>query len=81
MIGLGIAELALLFLLLLATFVAVKRRASALSVLAAVVLVVVLSERLAPGTLASMGNAIRGIDQVDYAGPHLTIQPVVRLER
>ena len=81
MINLGIVELVLLFLLLLAVFLAIKGRGIGVSVLVALVLVVVLSERLAPGTLASLGSEIRGIDRVDNAGPHVTIQPIVRFEK
>jgi hypothetical protein len=81
MIGLGIVDLLLLWLLLLAIYLAVKRRGRGLSILVALVLVAVLSERLAPGIFARIGSGIRGIDQVNLAGPHLTIQPIVRFER
>ncbi len=81
MINLGIVELVLLLFLLLAIFLAVKGRGTGVSILVALVLVAVLSERLAPGTLASLGNEIRGIDRIDFAGPHLSIQPIVRFEK
>jgi hypothetical protein len=81
MITLGIVDLLLILMLILAVVLAYKRRATALTLLVAVVLIVVLAERLAPGTMASVGNAIHGIDRVNDQGPHLAIQPIIRLEK
>lgn len=81
MITLGIVDLLLILMLILAIVLALKRRATALTLLIAVVLVVVLGERLVPGTMASVGTAIQGIDRVNDQGPHLAIQPIVRLEK
>ncbi len=81
MISLGIVDVILIVLLVLAIYLASKRRQLALSILVAVLLVAVMTERLAPGTLSSVGSAIHGIDRVNDAGPHMTIQPIVRFEK
>jgi hypothetical protein len=81
MISLGIVDLILLALFVLAIYLAIKGRGMGLSVLVALVLVVVLSERLAPGSLARLGTDIRGIDQINSTAPHVTIQPIVRFEK
>jgi hypothetical protein len=74
---LGIIDLILIVLLLLAIYSFSKRRGIGLAILVILVIVVILIERLAPGALASLGTAIRGIDRVNDAGPHLSINPIV----
>ncbi len=81
MINLGIVDLILIVLFVLMIYSAFRRRGLALTILIAVLLLVVIVERLAPGTLASIGTAIGGIDQVNAAGPHLEIQPIVTLQK
>jgi hypothetical protein len=81
MIDLGIVDLILILLFVLMIYLSLRRRGLGLSILIAVLLLAVILERLAPGTLASIGNAIRGIDQVNAAGPHLEIQPIVRFQK
>lgn len=81
MITLGVVDVLLILMLILALLLALKRRATALTLLVAVALIVILSERLVPGTMASLGNAIQGIDRLNDQGPHLAIQPIVRLEK
>jgi hypothetical protein len=79
MINLGIVDLVLIVLFALMIYSSFRRRGLGLTLLLAVLLLVVLVERLVPGTLASLGTAIGGIDQVNAAGPHLEIQPIVHL--
>jgi hypothetical protein len=43
-------------------------------------LLVIIVERPAPGTLASIGALINGIDQLNAMGPHLEIQPIIRFQ-
>ncbi len=81
MISIGIVDVILIALLIAAIIASGKRQATALSVLIVAILLVVMIERVAPGTLASVGTAIRGIDQVNDAGPHLTIQPIINIEK
>ncbi len=80
MISIGIVDLILIVLLAIAIFASGKRKERALSFLIIAILIVIIVERLAPGTLASIGNAIHGIDSVNDAGPHITIQPIVRFQ-
>lgn len=81
MIILGIVDLILIVLFVLMIYSSFRRRGLGLTILIAVLLLVVIVERLAPGTLASIGTAISGIDQVNAAGPHLEIQPIVHFQR
>ena len=81
MINLGIVELILIVLFVLMIYFSFRRRGLGLTILIAVLLFVVLVERLAPGTLAGIGTAIGGIDQVNAAGPHLQIEPIVHLQK
>ncbi len=81
MINLGIVDLILILLFVLMIYYSLRRRGLGLSILIAVLLLAVIVERLVPGTLASIGNAIRGIDQVNAAGPHLEIQPIVSFQK
>jgi len=80
MISLGVVDLILLLLLVLAIYLAIQRRGHRLALLVTLILVVILLERLAPGTLASIGTAIQGLDRVNNAGPHLTIAPIIRFQ-
>ena len=81
MINLGIVDLILILLFVLMVYLSLRRRGLGVSILIAVLLLAVILERLVPGTLASIGNAIRGIDQVNVAGPHLAIQPIVSFQK
>jgi hypothetical protein len=81
MINLGIVDLILIVLFVLMIYFSFRRHRLGLTILIAVLLFVVLVERLAPGTLASIGTAIGGIDQVNAAGPHLQIQPIFHFQK
>ncbi len=81
MISLGIVDVILIVLLVVALFASGKRKATTLSVLIVAILIVVIVERVAPGTLASVGDAIHSIDRVNDAGPHITIEPIIRFQK
>jgi predicted branched-subunit amino acid permease len=80
MISLGIVDLILVLLFVLMIYLASRRRGQRVSTLLAVLLLAVILERLVPGTLASIGTAIRGLNQVNAAGPHLQFQPIIRFQ-
>jgi hypothetical protein len=80
MITLGIVDLILIVLFVLMLYLVMRRRSLGLSILILVLLVAVILERLVPGSLASIGTAIRGIDQLNAAGPSLTFQPIIRFQ-
>ncbi len=81
MISLGIVDIVLILLILIALYSAIRRRGVGASLLVALILLMILIERLAPGTLASIGNAIHSLDQVNNAGPHVTIEPIIRFQK
>ncbi len=81
MINLGFVDLILIVLFVVMIYYAARRGGRGLAVLIAVLLVAVIFERLVPGMLASIGNVIRGIDQLNAVGPHLEIQPIVRFQQ
>jgi len=81
MINLGLVDLILVVLFVVMLFSSFRRRGLGLTVLIAMLLLMVLVERLAPGILGSMGTAISGIDQVNAAGPHLQIEPIVHFQQ
>ncbi len=81
MITLGIVDIILIVLFLMAVYAGYRRRATAVSILVAVLLVFVLIERIAPGSLARIGDGIHQIDQVNNNGPHVTIDPIIRIEK
>ncbi len=78
---LGIVDLVLIALLGVAIYQASRRRGRGAAILIIIILVIILIERLVPGTLASIGAAIHGLDQVNAAGPHLTIQPIIHFSQ
>lgn len=81
MINLGILDLILIVLFILMIYLSFRRRGLGITILIATLLLVVIVERLAPGTLASIGTAIGGIDQLSAAGPHLEIQPIIHFQK
>ncbi len=81
MISIGIVDLILILLLVLAIYLSSRRRSLGVSILLIAVLITIIVERVAPGTLASIGTAIHGIDGVNDAGPHIQIQPIIRFQK
>ncbi len=77
MVSLGIIDIVLIILLLVALSTASRRRNAGLALIVIALLLVIFLERFVPGSLAALGNAIRGIDRVNDNGPHLTIAPIV----
>lgn len=80
MITLGIVDLILIILFVLMLYLGLRRRGLGISILIAVLLVAIIVERVVPGTLATIGALVRGIDQVNAIGPHLEFQPVIRFQ-
>ncbi len=81
MINLGIIDL-LLLLALLGSFVYALRRRRLLpfTIILIVVLLIEL-ERLVPGTMTGIGNAIHTIDVANAQMPHIQIQPIITIQR
>ncbi len=81
MISFGIVDLILILLLVFAIYLSSRRRNLGISILLIAVLITIMVERVAPGTLASIGTAIHGIDSINDAGPHIQIQPIIRFQQ
>ncbi len=80
MISLGIVDVVLLVILIAAIIVGARTRPMARFWIVLVIVLIILVERLAPGTLAAVGSAIRGIDQVNNLAPHININPVITIQ-
>ncbi len=81
MISLGVVDLVLILLLVFAVILAGKRQATGFTIVFIAILVTILVERVAPGTLANVGTAIQGVNRVNDTGPHIQIQPVIHFEK
>ncbi len=81
MISLGVVDVIIILLFIAAIYMSYRRRGTAASLLIAVLLIFVLLERLAPGTLAKIGDAIHNIDAINNAGPHVTINPIIQIQK
>ena len=80
MINLGVIDI-LLLVLLVSVFVYSARQHERLPFYVALVLVVLIEvERLVPGTLKVIGDAIRGIDTVNAGLPHVEIAPIITIK-
>ena len=77
MISIGIVDLVIAVLLILIAIVAVRRRLYTRLYLVLAILLVFMVERLVPGTLNALGNAVHSIDRINDLGPHLTINPII----
>jgi hypothetical protein len=76
-VSFGILDIVLVLLFIFALYAATRGRGIWLPALILSGIIVILIERLAPGTLAGVGSAIHGIDRVNDAGPHLNIAPII----
>jgi diacylglycerol kinase len=77
MISIGIVDLVIAVILLIIATVAVRRRLYTRLYLVLAILLVFMVERLVPGTLNALGNAVHSIDRINDLGPHLTINPII----
>ncbi len=81
MINLGVIDI-LLVVILLAVFVYASRRKEMMTFYVVLVIVLIIElERLVPGSLQALGNAIRGIDTVNASLPHVSIQPIITISK
>ena len=79
MINLGVIDI-LLLLLLLSVFFYSTRKHELLPFYVVLVLVALIEiERLVPGTMKVIGDAIRGIDAINATLPHVSISPIVTI--
>ncbi len=81
MINLGLIDLLLLVILVAAFMYALRRRGWLTFAIVLIVILLIELERLAPGTLTALGNAIHAIDKVNAQLPHVQIQPIITVQK
>ncbi len=81
MINLGVIDLLLLVILLIAFMNALRRRGWLVFAIILVIVFFIELERLAPGTMTAIGDTIHTIDKVNAALPHVQIQPIVTIQK
>ena len=81
MINLGVIDILLLVILVVVLAVASRRREMLTFYVVLVLVLIIEFERLVPGTLQFIGNAIRGIDTINAGLPHVSIQPIITITR
>ena len=80
MIDLGLIDIFMLVLLVLAYVFSTRRRMIWPFYVALVLLVLIELERLVPGLLTALGTAVHGIDGVNAQLPHVEIAPIVTIK-
>ncbi len=81
MINLGVIDLLLLVILIVAFMNALRRRGWLAFAIVLVIVFIIELERLAPGTMTAIGNGIHAIDQVNAQLPHVRIEPIVTIQK
>ncbi len=81
MINLGLIDLLLLVILVAAFFYALRRRGWLTFAIVLIVILLIQLERLAPGTMTALGDAVHAIDKVNAQLPHVQIQPIITVQR
>jgi hypothetical protein len=80
MIELGLIDIFMLVLLVLVYVFSMRRRMIWPFYVALVLFVLIELERLVPGLLTALGNAVHGIDAVNAQLPHVEISPIVTVK-
>jgi len=80
MISLGLIDVLLIIVLLVAFFSALRTRTLLPFAIVFTVVALIELERFAPGSLTVMQKAIRGIDSINAQLPHIQISPIVTIQ-
>ena len=80
MISLGAIDIGVTVLFLIIAFVTLKEKLYAFFYAAVFVFAILLIERLAPGALVQLSNAIQSVNRLNDMAPHLNINPVVTFQ-
>lgn len=80
MISLGLIDVLLIGLLLVAFINALRTRALLLFAIVLILVFLIEVERFAPGSFTAMQNVIQGIDKVNNQLPHIQISPIVTIK-
>ena len=80
MINLGLIDLLLLVLLFISFLYSLRTR-NLLPISAMLIIILLIeSERLVPGTMAALGKGIHSIDTINAQLPHIRILPIVSIQ-
>ena len=77
MISLGVVDLGVVVIFLIAASILVKEKMYGFFYAAVFVFIILLVERLAPGALMQLSQLIQSVNRLNDVAPHLTINPVV----
>ncbi len=81
MINLGLIDLLLLVILFVSFVFAIRRRTWLAFAIILVIILFIELERLLPGTMTAIGNAIHSIDALNAQLPHVQIQPIITIHQ
>ncbi len=81
MINLGVIDLLLLIILIVAFVYALRRRGWLTFSIVLIIILLIELERLAPGTMTAIGDTIHTIDKVNAQLPHVQIQPIITVQK
>lgn len=80
MINLGLIDIFMLVLLILVYVYSARRRMMLPFYVTLVLMLLIELERLVPGVLTFLGNAVHGIDAANAQLPHVEISPIVTIK-
>jgi hypothetical protein len=80
MINLGLIDVLLLFVILIALVYSLRRNYRLPFYVVLVLVLLIELERLVPGTMTSLGNGIHFIDEINEQLPHIQISPIISIE-
>lgn len=80
MINLGVIDILLLIVLAGTLFQALRTRNLLPFFIVLIIILLIELERLIPGTMTALGNAIHSIDVVNEKLPHVQISPIVTIK-
>jgi hypothetical protein len=81
MINLGLIDILLVLVLLFAFFYSIRTRYLLPFSITLIVVLLIEMERLAPGAMTALGNAIHSIDAINEQLPHIQISPIVTIQQ
>ena len=81
MINLGLIDVLLVLVLLFSFFYSVRTRYFLPFSIALIVVLLIELERLVPGSMTALGDAIHSIDAINERLPHIQISPIVTIQQ
>jgi len=81
MINLGLIDVLLVLVLLFSFFYSIRTRYFLPFSIALIVVLLIELERLVPGSMTALGDAIHSIDAINEQLPHIQISPIVTIQQ